>query len=99
MFSLNQSINPNWAQKKSFPTLERTSYVICRRGKFIFSGNSKGKILIVNSASLEVKSSFKVTQTAAANNAVKVSHTTLCFHFSQGIKEVGGAKKIYPYSL
>jgi hypothetical protein len=43
-----------------------------RRGKYIFSGNSKGKILIVDSASLEVKSSFKVTQTAAANNAVKV---------------------------
>jgi hypothetical protein len=47
--------------------------VYSRRGKYIFSGNSKGKILIVDSASLEVKSSFKVTQTAAANNAVKVS--------------------------
>lgn len=44
-----------------------------RRGKYIFSGNSKGKILIVDSVSLEVKSSFRVTQTAAANNAVKVS--------------------------
>jgi hypothetical protein len=48
--------------------------VYSRRGKYIFSGNSKGKILIVDSASLEVKSSFKVTQTAAANNAVKVSY-------------------------
>jgi len=42
-----------------------------RRGKYIFSGNSKGRIMIVDSVKLEQKVSFKVTQTAAANNAVK----------------------------
>jgi len=42
-----------------------------RRGKYIFSGNSKGKILVVDSASLAQKACFRVTQTAAVNNAVK----------------------------
>jgi len=42
-----------------------------RRGRYIFTGNSKGKILIVDSKSLEQKVCFRVTQTAAANNAVK----------------------------
>ena len=44
-----------------------------RRGRYIFTGNSKGKILIVDSKSLEQKVCFRVTQTAAANNAVKVT--------------------------
>ena len=47
-------------------------YYIIRRGKYIFSGNSKGKILIVDANTLAQKSCFRVTQTAAVNNAVKV---------------------------
>jgi len=42
-----------------------------RRGRYIFSGNSKGKILIVDSVKLKQKCCFRVTQTAAVNNAVK----------------------------
>ena len=43
-----------------------------RRGKYIFTGNSKGKILIVDGTTLAQKACFRVTQTAAVNNAVKV---------------------------
>jgi len=42
-----------------------------RRGKHIYTGNSKGRILIVDSEKLEIKSQFKVQQTAAASNSVK----------------------------
>ena len=40
-----------------------------KRGKHIFTGNSKGKILIVDRVSLEVVKQFRVTQTIS--NSVK----------------------------
>jgi len=42
-----------------------------RRGKHIFTGNSKGKITIVDSEKFELKSQFRCSGTAAATNSVK----------------------------
>lgn len=42
-----------------------------RRGKYIYTGNAKGKILVLNSHTLEIEASFKITVGTSSATAVK----------------------------
>ncbi|XP_063225379.1 retinoblastoma-binding protein 5 homolog [Bacillus rossius redtenbacheri] len=42
-----------------------------RRGEHVYAGNAKGKVLVLTTASLELKASFKVTQGTTSATAVK----------------------------
>lgn len=42
-----------------------------RRGDYIFTGNGRGKILVLDTETCSVKASFKISQTTASNTAVK----------------------------
>lgn len=42
-----------------------------RRGKYIYTGNAKGKILVLNSETLEIQASFKITIGTSSVTAVK----------------------------
>lgn len=42
-----------------------------RRGKYIYTGNAKGKILVLNSHSLKIEASFKITVGTSSATAVK----------------------------
>lgn len=42
-----------------------------RRGANIFTGNARGRILVLDSETLEVKASYKISQGTASNTAVK----------------------------
>lgn len=42
-----------------------------RRGKYIYTGNAKGRILVLDSQSLEIKASFKITVGSSSATAVK----------------------------
>ncbi|XP_046384514.1 retinoblastoma-binding protein 5 homolog [Ischnura elegans] len=42
-----------------------------RRGQYIYTGNAKGRVLVLSNPALEVKASFKVTQGTTSATAVK----------------------------
>lgn len=42
-----------------------------RRGKYIYTGNAKGRVLVLNSHILEVVASFKITVGTSSATAVK----------------------------
>lgn len=42
-----------------------------RRGKYIYTGNAKGRILVLNSHTLKVEASFKITVGTSSATAVK----------------------------
>lgn len=42
-----------------------------RRGEHVFTGNAKGKILVLNAETLEVKASFRITMGSSSATAIK----------------------------
>ncbi|GLH03170.1 hypothetical protein R5R35_014365 [Gryllus longicercus] len=42
-----------------------------RRGQYVYTGNAKGKVLVLSTSDLELKASFKVTQGTTSATAVK----------------------------
>lgn len=42
-----------------------------RRGKYIYTGNAKGKILVLNSHTLKVEASFRIVVGTSSATAVK----------------------------
>lgn len=42
-----------------------------RRGRYIYTGNARGKILVFSSSTLELKASFRVTTTTSSTTALK----------------------------
>lgn len=42
-----------------------------RRGKHIYTGNARGKILVLNSQTLAIQASFKITVGTSSATAVK----------------------------
>ncbi|XP_045464658.1 retinoblastoma-binding protein 5 homolog [Harmonia axyridis] len=53
-----------------------------RRGNYVYTGNSKGKILVLDSKSLEVKASFRIvlgTSSAAAVRSIEFARRGDCF--------------------
>lgn len=42
-----------------------------RRGQYVYTGNAKGKVLVLSTSDLALKASFKVTQGTTSATAVK----------------------------
>ncbi|CAG9837710.1 unnamed protein product [Diabrotica balteata] len=42
-----------------------------RRGQYIYTGNAKGKVLVLNSNTLEIKASFRIMQGSSSTTAVR----------------------------
>jgi COMPASS component SWD1 len=42
-----------------------------RRGEYIFTGNTKGRVMVLTCPDLKMKASFKVTQGTSSATAVK----------------------------
>ncbi|KAG8042020.1 hypothetical protein G9C98_000011 [Cotesia typhae] len=42
-----------------------------RRGSFVYTGNARGRILVLDSETLTIKASYKISQGTASNTAVK----------------------------
>lgn len=42
-----------------------------RRGEYVYTGNAKGKVLVLESKTLEVKASFRITLGTSSATAVK----------------------------
>lgn len=42
-----------------------------RRGKYVYTGNSKGKVLVLSSTDLEIKASFRVASSATAIKSIE----------------------------
>lgn len=42
-----------------------------KKGEYIFTGNAKGKITIINASTLEVKNSYRISTATNANTAIK----------------------------
>lgn len=42
-----------------------------RRGDYVYTGNAKGKVLVLNSHTLEVKASFKIVMGSSNATAVR----------------------------
>lgn len=42
-----------------------------RRGDYVYTGNAKGKVLVLDSRSLEVKASFRITLGTSSAAAVR----------------------------
>lgn len=42
-----------------------------RRGKYIFSGNAKGKVLVHSASDMKLVASFRMGQAASSSTAVK----------------------------
>jgi hypothetical protein len=42
-----------------------------RRGQYVYTGNAKGKVLVLSTSELALKASFKVTQGTTSATAVK----------------------------
>lgn len=42
-----------------------------RRGKYIYTGNAKGKVLVLNSHSLKIEASFRIVVGTSSATAVK----------------------------
>ncbi|XP_022189305.1 retinoblastoma-binding protein 5 homolog [Nilaparvata lugens] len=50
-----------------------------RRGTYVYTGNSKGKILILSMPDLEVKASFRITASASAVKSIEFARRGECF--------------------
>uniref|UniRef100_A0A1B6G611 Uncharacterized protein n=3 Tax=Proconiini TaxID=565685 RepID=A0A1B6G611_9HEMI len=50
-----------------------------RRGQFIYTGNAKGKILVMSCPDLELKASFKVSTSATAVKSIEFARRGECF--------------------
>ncbi|XP_014259788.1 retinoblastoma-binding protein 5 homolog [Cimex lectularius] len=55
-----------------------------RRGQHIYTGNSKGKVLVFSVPSLEMKASFRVAQSATAIKSIEFARRGECFLINTG---------------
>ncbi|XP_073985437.1 retinoblastoma binding protein 5 isoform X1 [Rhodnius prolixus] len=68
-----------------------------RRGKYVYTGNSKGKVLVLSSTDLEIKASFRVASSATAIKSIEFARRGDCFLINTGdrIIRVYNANEIF----